>query len=78
MIYMRILKNGKKAVAEKAEIVRNLSAKYKTYLVDLNKRFKAIDSDSHLYSTDGIHPTVKGHKIIAEEWLKVCDFILKV
>lgn len=67
-----------KAVAEKAEIVRNLSAKYKTCLVDLNKRFKMIDSDLHLYSTDGIHPTVKGHKIIAEEWLKVCDDILKV
>ena len=67
-----------KAVGEKAEIVRKLSVKYKTYLVDLNERFKMIDSDLHLYSTDGIHPTVKGHKIIAEEWLKVCDDILKI
>lgn len=67
-----------KAVDEKAEIVRGLSAKHKTCLVDLNKRFKTIDSDLHLYSIDGIHPTVKGHKIIAEEWLKVCNDFLKV
>ena len=66
------------AVDEKAEIVRKLSAKYKTYLVDLNKKFKMIDCDLHLYSVDGIHPTVKGHKIIAEEWLNVCNDILRV
>ena len=66
-----------KAVDEKAEIVRRLSDKYKTHLVDLNKSFKLINSDLHLYSTDGVHPTVKGHKLIAEEWLKVCNDILK-
>lgn len=73
-IYMNF-KKWEKAVFEKAEIVRKLSNKYKTCLVDLNKRFKMIDSDLHLYSIDGIHPTVKGHKIIAEEWLKVCEDI---
>ena len=65
-----------KAVSEKAEIVRKLSDKYKTHLVDLNKKFKTIDKDFELYSFDGIHPTVKGHKIIAEEWLDVCKDII--
>lgn len=65
-----------KAVDEKAEIVRKLSEKYKTRLVDLNKRFKMLDGNLNSYSADGIHPTVKGHKIIADEWLKVCSDIL--
>ena len=42
----------------------------------MNQRFKMLDSDLHLYSGDGIHPTVKGHKIIAEEWLAVMKDII--
>ncbi len=64
------------AIDEKAEIVKKLSKKYHTRLVDLNQRFKMLDSDLHLYSGDGIHPTVKGHKIIAEEWLAVMKDII--
>lgn len=67
-----------KAVCDKAEIVRSLSDRYNTYLVDLNKRFKSIPKDFDLYSKDGIHPTVKGHKLIAEEWLKVCKDIINI
>lgn len=59
-----------KAVREKADIVERLSDKYKTCLVDLNSKFKTISEDLDLYSKDGVHPTVKGHKIIADEWLK--------
>ena len=65
-----------KEVGEKAEIVRKLSSVYQTYLVDLNKRFQMISGDFDLYSNDGIHPTVTGHKIIAEEWLSTCKDIL--
>lgn len=67
-----------KEISEKAEIVRRLSAKYKTELVDLNKRFKEINENLDLYSTDGIHPTVKGHKIIADEWIAVMKDFLNV
>ena len=67
-----------KAVNDKADIVRNLSDRYNTYLVDLNKRFKSIPKDFDLYSKDGIHPTVKGHKLIAEEWLKACKDMIKL
>ena len=65
-----------KAVSEKAEIVRKLSDKYKTKLVDLNGKFKTLNENIDLYSVDGIHPTVLGHKIIADEWLKECMDIL--
>lgn len=66
-----------KAVGEKSDIVKKISDKYKTRLVDLDHRFKNLDGGTELYSADGIHPTVKGHKLIADEWLKVCGDILK-
>ena len=65
-----------KAVNEKAEIVRKLAKKYNTYLVELNKAFKELEKEHHLYSSDGVHPNVKGHKIIADEWMKVCSSII--
>ena len=65
-----------KAVDEKAEIVRRLASKYNAKLVDLNKTFKALGDAHELYSGDGIHPNVKGHKIIADEWMKVCETII--
>lgn len=67
-----------KEVKEKAEIVRKLSAKYNTELVDLNKRFNEITENFDQYSFDGIHPTIKGHKIIADEWLAVMKEFLNV
>ena len=67
-----------KAVNEKAEIVRKLAKKYNAYLVELNKAFKELEAEHHLYSSDGVHPNVKGHKIIADEWLDTCKDILEV
>ena len=64
------------AVDEKAEIVRSLAEKYGAKLVDLNKTFKALNRSPELYSSDGVHPNVKGHKIIADEWMKVCETII--
>ena len=59
------------------EVDTEISDKYKTRLVDLDHRFKNLDGGAELYSADDIHPTVKGHKLIADEWLKVCGDILK-
>lgn len=64
-------------VLEKAEITKRLSEKHGIKFVPLQYRFDEIEKDrTLLYSSDGVHPSYKGHEIIAEEWLKAYNEIV--
>lgn len=64
-----------KEVAELAEIAKKLAEKYGCPFIDLQSVFneanKKIPANELL--SDGVHPTRKGHELIAKEWLKVFD-----
>lgn len=56
--------------------IADLARKYKTEYIPLNGIFKELccHEDPSLYSYDGVHPTKKGHEIIAIEYLKRISF----
>lgn len=53
-------------------LIRDLARKYQCEFIPLNGIFAELSCkvDPGYYSYDGVHPTSKGHKIIAEEILK--------
>jgi lysophospholipase L1-like esterase len=57
---------------KKIDIVRELSRKFETKLIPLNDIFKeaCIKRDSSFWSLDGAHPTLAGHALIAQSWIK--------
>ena len=62
-------------VKDYAKVAKKLSDEFNTYFVPLQKVF---DEKGALYGNnvllkDGVHPTVKGAAILAEEWLKVFE-----
>jgi lysophospholipase L1-like esterase len=56
----------------RVKITRKLSKEFGTYLVPLNKIFEDAERirDPSFWSADGIHPTLAGHALIAQNWLK--------
>ena len=63
------------------EVIRELSKEFKTLLIPLNDLFaKASNVKSPRYwSLDGIHPTLAGHALIAQSWIKgiiACEDLL--
>lgn len=56
----------------KINIIRELANEFKTEYLPLDGIFAklSIEKDCKIYSEDGVHPTYKGHSIIALEWLK--------
>ncbi len=56
----------------KIEIVHKLSKEFDTILVPLDKIFKeSCSSQSPAYwAPDGVHPSPKGHALIAKSWIK--------
>ena len=59
-----------KEVALRREITKRLAEVYHAEFIDLQKLFDdALETApaSH-WTADGVHPTVAGHKLIAEEW----------
>lgn len=65
VIYKIILK-------QKIEVVEKLSKEFNTLLVPLDRIFEEATRkrEPTLRSADGIHPTVTGHELIAQSWLK--------
>ena len=57
---------------EKQEVVRQLAREYNTLFVPLQQVFDkaALRAPASYWIWDGIHPTVAGHELITQEWLK--------
>lgn len=60
-------------VAARREAARRVAEEWNTSYVDLQKVFDSAQSrfPSCQWTQDGVHPTAAGHKLIAEEWLRV-------
>jgi acyl-CoA thioesterase-1 len=56
----------------KIQVVRQLAREFKATLVPLDRRFRevAMRRDPAFWAADGVHPTMAGHMLIAQEWLK--------
>ena len=61
----------------KIEVVKKLSAEFKAHLVPLDKIFTAAaqKKEPAFWSQDGVHPTLAGHALIAQSWLKAVKVI---
>lgn len=60
----------------KIKVVEELANKYNAIYIPLNDIFKEIVSNgvnARTLTRDGVHPTQKGHKIIAKTWIKAMD-----
>ncbi|WP_084523883.1 SGNH/GDSL hydrolase family protein [Adhaeribacter aquaticus] len=57
---------------QKQAVVRSLAKEYQTIFVPLQKVFDvaAPRASADYWVWDGIHPTVAGHELIVQEWLK--------
>jgi len=57
----------------KIEVVRKLAKEFKTILVPLDKIFNKYSKKRNpfFWASDGIHPTLPGHALIAQIWLKI-------
>ena len=58
-------------VKEYAKVVKKLAEEFGLYFLPLQEKFDAAASkySADYYLADGVHPTVAGAKLIAEEWL---------
>jgi lysophospholipase L1-like esterase len=56
----------------KIEVVRKLSREFKATIVPLDNIFleAAQKREPIFWSQDGVHPTLTGHALIAQSWLK--------
>ncbi len=57
---------------KKIEVVRELAREFEIKLIPLNDIFKkaCAKRDSSFWSLDGAHPTLAGHALIAQSWIK--------
>ena len=57
---------------KKIEIVRELSREFDAKLIPLNDIFMTvcIKRGSSFWALDGVHPTLAGHALIAQSWIK--------
>jgi acyl-CoA thioesterase I len=64
--------NFLKELNKKIEVVRELSREFDAKLIPLNDIFtKACNRrTSTFWSLDGVHPTLPGHALIAQSWIK--------
>jgi acyl-CoA thioesterase-1 len=62
----------KEDLNQKIAVVRELSKEFETLLVPLDRIFEEAirKREPTFWSADGIHPTVIGHALIAQSWLK--------
>ena len=60
-------------VFERGECVRSISRDYDTLFVPLQQLFtdRRDNPEVRFWLSDGIHPTPAGHRLIADQWLKV-------
>ena len=66
-------------IEERAAISKELAKKYNATFVPLISVFDKYIAEHGVeeLTNDNIHPTFKGHRIIAEQWLKVCGNIVE-
>jgi lysophospholipase L1-like esterase len=59
-------------MGKKQEVVQSLAKEYHTVFVPLQKVFNkaVLRASAEYWVWDGIHPTVAGHELITQEWLK--------
>jgi lysophospholipase L1-like esterase len=59
-------------IKKRQEVVQRLSKEFQTVFVPLQKVFQeaATRASADYWVWDGIHPTVAGHELITQEWLK--------
>ncbi|MGL5616708.1 MAG: SGNH/GDSL hydrolase family protein [Sarcina sp.] len=60
----------------KIKIVEKLAEEFKAIYIPLNDIFKSIldmGIDKKELTRDGVHPTLKGHEIIAKQWIKAIN-----
>lgn len=53
-------------------IVREMAEEFETKLISLNDIFEkaATKRNSSFWTVDGVHPTLAGHALIAQSWIK--------
>lgn len=58
---------------KRIHIIRNIAKKYQCLFVSLDGVMNeaGINSQYDIYCQDGVHPTQKGHKLIAKQFIKV-------
>lgn len=63
----------RKKLSQKIEIVRSLAAEFDATLIPLSTIFQEAEKvkEPTFWSNDGFHPTIEGHKLIAESWIRV-------
>lgn len=68
----------RKEVAQKAEVSKELAKKYNAVFVPLVKMFDDYIENNCVedLTADGIHPSLTGHKLIADAWLDGCKDII--
>jgi lysophospholipase L1-like esterase len=61
-----------KELNKRIEVVRKLAIEFETKLIPLNDIFlkACLKRDASFWSLDGAHPTLAGHALIAQSWLK--------
>lgn len=67
-------------LARYSEIARGLAAEYKLAWLPLQKRLDALAEKygAEFLLSDGVHPTVAGAKVLADEWLNCFEGLLAV
>ena len=61
-----------KDLNKKIEVVRKLALEFETTLIPLNDIFSkaSLKRDASFWSFDGAHPTLAGHALIAQSWIR--------
>ena len=61
----------------RADIVKRVSEKYGLVFVPLQDKFDELAAltEPSEWLSDGVHPTVAGHEVIAREWIKAFNVI---
>ena len=67
-----------KVLNPKIEVIRKLAKEYNAVLVPLDKLFHEACSlkAPEYWAPDGVHPSLEGHALIAESWIKYLDEVL--
>lgn len=62
----------RKKLSPKIEIIRRLSVEFESILIPLSTIFQEAEKvkEPAFWSTDGVHPSIEGHKLIAESWIR--------
>ncbi len=63
----------------KIEVVHRLAREFKAILIPLDKRFAEAcgHREPAFWAGDGVHPSLAGHALIAQEWLKAVGVPIK-